>query len=88
MPRAESWYLAGTQDLGSTPGSAIGLLGDLEQITSTLCLNFPICKMRTMFLPSNHLCTGFRVAAVLVCIRKKKNRSTCGTLETNKFIRA
>ncbi|EMP35484.1 Androgen receptor [Chelonia mydas] len=26
--------------------------------------------------------TGFRVAAVLVCIRKKK-RSTCGTLETN-----
>ncbi|CAM5091696.1 unnamed protein product [Eretmochelys imbricata] len=27
----------------------------------------------------------FRVAAVLVCIRKKK-RSTCGTLETNKFI--
>uniref|UniRef100_A0A674J3W1 Ig-like domain-containing protein n=1 Tax=Terrapene triunguis TaxID=2587831 RepID=A0A674J3W1_9SAUR len=31
--------------------------------------------------------TGFRVAAVLVCIRKK-NRRTCGTLETNKFIRA
>ncbi|EMP29527.1 hypothetical protein UY3_13337 [Chelonia mydas] len=29
--------------------------------------------------------TGFRVTAVLVCIRKKK-RSTCGTLETNQFI--
>uniref|UniRef100_A0A8C0ITM5 CCHC-type domain-containing protein n=1 Tax=Chelonoidis abingdonii TaxID=106734 RepID=A0A8C0ITM5_CHEAB len=34
-----------------------------------------------------YLIDGFRVAAVLVCIRKK-NKSTCGTLETNKFISA
>ncbi|EMP38333.1 Extended synaptotagmin-3, partial [Chelonia mydas] len=39
-------------------------------------------KNRLLRFNSN---TGFRVAAVLVCIRKK-TRSTCGTLETNKFI--
>ncbi|CAM5139671.1 unnamed protein product [Eretmochelys imbricata] len=35
--------------------------------------------------PGHSVFSGFTVAAVLVCICKKK-RSTCGTLETNTFI--
>ncbi|EMP32061.1 hypothetical protein UY3_10812 [Chelonia mydas] len=53
--------------------------------TAQLPVEGAVARRWPVKIPLLMMMIGFRVTAVLVCIRKKK-RSTCGTLETNQFI--